>query len=213
MTRLTLTFDNGPHPDVTPHVLQVLARRSIRSTFFVVGKRLAEPGARALSERAHAEGHWIGNHTWSHSVALGERPDEDVGETEIGPTQALIGDLSHPDRLFRPFGRGGALGSHLLNRAGLEYLERNRFSCVLWNAVPRDWDDPDGWVDTALAQCLSESWAVMVLHDWPFGAMKHLDRFLGRLGDHEVEVRQDFPPDCIPLSRGEIVSPMDAYVS
>lgn len=213
MTQLTLTFDNGPHPDVTPQVLDVLARRDIRSTFFVVGQRLAQPGARALSERAHGEGHWIGNHTWSHSVALGEREGEDVGQSEIAPTQALIGDLSHPDRLFRPFGRGGALGPHLLNQSGVQYLEENRFTCVLWNAVPRDWADPDGWVDTALAQCLSEPWTVLVLHDWPFGAMKHLDRFLRLVADHGVQVRQEFPPCCVPLSRGEVTGPMETYVS
>ena len=71
MFDLTLTFDNGPEPDVTPHVLDVLKRRNIRSTFFVIGKNLAMPGRRALSERAKAEGHWIGNHTWTPAGPLG----------------------------------------------------------------------------------------------------------------------------------------------
>ena len=67
MFDLTLSFDNGPEPDVTPAVLDILARRNLRATFFVIGDKLAQPGRRALAERAHAEGHWIGNHSYTHS--------------------------------------------------------------------------------------------------------------------------------------------------
>lgn len=42
MARITLTFDNGPDPDVTPHVLDTLSRHDVRSTFFVVGELLRE---------------------------------------------------------------------------------------------------------------------------------------------------------------------------
>ena len=68
MLSLTLTFDNGPDPETTPFVLGVLARRSLRATFFVVGNKLSTPVGSELARRAHAEGHWIGNHTWTHSV-------------------------------------------------------------------------------------------------------------------------------------------------
>jgi peptidoglycan/xylan/chitin deacetylase (PgdA/CDA1 family) len=71
MFDLTLTFDNGPEPSVTPRVLDVLARRGVRTTFFVIGNKLLTRDARACTERAHAEGHWIGNHTWkSPTLAL-----------------------------------------------------------------------------------------------------------------------------------------------
>ena len=68
MKRLTLSFDNGPFESGTALVLDALAARSIKASFFLVGKQLAAPGARALAERAKAEGHWIGNHTLSHDV-------------------------------------------------------------------------------------------------------------------------------------------------
>jgi hypothetical protein len=68
MFDLTLTFDNGPEPETTPFVLDVLARRSLRTTFFVVGHKLSTLEGRRLARRAHEEGHWIGNHTWSHST-------------------------------------------------------------------------------------------------------------------------------------------------
>ena len=63
MQRLTFTFDNGPAPGATEKVLDFLAERAIKATFFVVGARLRTPQGRQLAERAHAEGHWIGNHT------------------------------------------------------------------------------------------------------------------------------------------------------
>jgi peptidoglycan/xylan/chitin deacetylase (PgdA/CDA1 family) len=69
MFDLTLSFDNGPTPEVTPHVLDVLCRHRVKSTFFVIGQKVAQH--HALAERAHAEGHWIGNHTWSHSLPFG----------------------------------------------------------------------------------------------------------------------------------------------
>jgi len=58
MFDLTLTFDNGPDPETTPFVLDVLARRSLRTTFFVVGHKLSTFEGRRLARRAHEEGHW-----------------------------------------------------------------------------------------------------------------------------------------------------------
>jgi len=50
--RVTLTFDNGPDPDVTPRVLDVLHRRGVTAHFYVLGKWLAEPARRRWVERA-----------------------------------------------------------------------------------------------------------------------------------------------------------------
>lgn len=212
---VTLTFDNGPEPEVTPAVLDVLHRRGLRATFFVLGRKLEDRAARALAERAHAEGHWIGNHTYTHEQPLGDRTGEaGHAEAEIARTQELIGELAHPDRLFRPFGGGGRLGRHLLSPEARDHLLAHRYTCVLWNAVPGDWHDPDGWPDRAAEMCLAEPRPVLVLHDLPTGAMRHLDGFLGRLVDRGVRFRQDFPDDCVPIRRGEAVaSSLDAYVA
>src|ERR1041384_5908413 len=129
------------------------------------------PERRATAKRAHAEGHWIGNHTMTHSTPLGRLPDPGKAIGEILETQALIDELAHPDRLFRPFGGGGELGRHLLNTAAIQVLESERMTCVLWNAIPRDWEDPRGWAEVALAQCLAQPWTLLVLHDLPTGAM------------------------------------------
>jgi peptidoglycan/xylan/chitin deacetylase (PgdA/CDA1 family) len=60
-----LTFDDGPHPQHTPALLDRLALFGVRAAFFLVGKRIVEP---RLIARIQEEGHMLGNHTFSHSV-------------------------------------------------------------------------------------------------------------------------------------------------
>jgi peptidoglycan-N-acetylglucosamine deacetylase len=210
---VTLSFDNGPEPAVTPRVLDVLNQFEVKATFFALGSKLADPQCRAIAKRAHAEGHWIGNHTKTHSQPLGRITRPELILSEILDTQALIGELAHPDRLFRPFGGGGELGSHLLNAAAVEILKNEKMTCVLWNAVPRDWEDPRGWAEVALAQCLAQPWSLLVLHDLPTGAMGRLKIFIDRVLDHGGRFRQDFPPECVPLLRGTPVGALEPYVT
>jgi peptidoglycan/xylan/chitin deacetylase (PgdA/CDA1 family) len=210
---LTLSFDNGPEPAVTPLVLDILRKRDIKATFFVIGEKLADAERRSLAARAHDEGHWIGNHTYTHSLPLGLQHDPDTAEHEIARTQRLIGGLAHPQRWFRPFGGGGNLDERLLKPSVVDHLCRNGYSCVLWNAIPRDWDDPDGWTIRALAQCRAQAWSLMVLHDLPSGAMRHLEPFLDSAAAAGARFRQDFPPECIPIRAGKIVLPVKSYVS
>jgi peptidoglycan-N-acetylglucosamine deacetylase len=146
-------------------------------------------------------------------VPLGQQHDPAAAQQEIGRTQAAIGDLTHANRWFRPFGGGGNLDERLLKPSVVEYLTRNKHSCVLWNAIPRDWDDPGGWADRALAQCQSQPWSLMVLHDLPSGAMDHLERFIDRAVKAGARFHQDFPSDCVPIRSGEIVQSIEPYVS
>jgi hypothetical protein len=145
-------------------------------------------------------------------VPLGERPGRDVAEMEIGNTQRVLGDLAHARKYFRPFG-GGNLSRRLLSPAVVDFLRAGGFTCVLWNSLPRDWNDPEGWVERAIEQCQSQPWSLMVLHDLPTGAMRHLDRFLDSVKDLGGRLRQDFPPDCVPIADGIVVRPIDNYVA
>jgi peptidoglycan/xylan/chitin deacetylase (PgdA/CDA1 family) len=208
-----LSFDNGPEPEVTPHVLDTLARHGIKTTFFVIGEKLLDPERRNLAATARAEGHWIGNHTFTHSVPLGQQRDPDTAEHEIARTQALIGDLAHPQRWFRPFGGGGNLDERLLKPSVVEHLTAGGYSCVLWNAIPGDWADPEGWIDRALKQCRAQAWSLMVLHDLPSGAMRHLESFLDRATAAGARFHQEFPPACVPIRDGKVVLPIEPYVS
>ncbi|HWA89848.1 MAG TPA: polysaccharide deacetylase family protein [Rhizomicrobium sp.] len=211
MTIITLTFDNGPDPEVTPQVLDTLRRHEVKATFFVVGDKMRD--RRGLAERAHAEGHWIGNHTFNHQVPLGLTAEAGVAVSEIERTQRLIGNLAHPRRFFRPFGGGGMLDRRLLNREAARYLCDNGFTCVLWNVIPQDWAHPNDWVDRALRLSAQQPHAVIVLHDLSTGAMRHLDRFIAAAKDRGARFEQAFPDSCVLIESGRIVRPLDAYVA
>lgn len=209
---VSLSFDNGPTPGVTERVLDVLSSRGLLATFFPVASRLAEPGARALLERVVAEGHRVGNHSLTHGAPLGEL-DATAAAVEIGEAQRILGDLAGPARMFRPWGTEGVLDRRCLSRAAVEFLVDGGYSCVLWNSVPRDWDDPSGWVDTALRDVQRLPHTLVVLHDLPTGAMDALPRFLDALERDGVRITLDLPADCVPIVTGELVRPVDHLVS
>jgi len=215
--RVTLTFDNGPEPEVTPGVLDCLAKHDVKATFFVLGRKVIERANTRIAQRARAEGHLIGNHTFSHSTPLGEL-DGAAALAEFERTeQALdwlqIGAAPQQQRLFRPYGGKGAVGPHLLHPAVVEKMLAGGYTCVIWNSVPGDFRHPNDWVDVALADCVERPWSLMVLHDLPNGAMAHLDGFIRRLRAQGIEITQDFPPECTPIVNGKIVLPMAQYVS
>jgi len=209
---LTLTFDNGPFAEVTPQVLRVLEEKGVLATFFMLGERLALPDGRPLAESVKAAGHWIGNHTWSHSTPLGRQTSEEVVEREIRGTQAFIDGLATNRRMFRPKGDGGQLGDHLLSPRARDILLEDGFSMVLWNSIPRDWEQPDDWVETALEHCAAQDWTVVVIHDTPTGAMRHLGRFIDEVRDRGIEIKQEISPACIPISGGHVVAPISQFV-
>lgn len=203
--KVTLTFDNGPDPQgTTATVLDLLLRRSLKASFFVTGKQISLPGARAMAERAHAEGHWIGNHTFNHCTMLGDSSDPDFPDKEIGATQELIGTLAHPGKLFRPYGAGGLLGPGLLSASAVDYLVRGKYSLVLWNCVPRDWEDGPEWVGRCVEDILLRHWSVVVLHDLPEGGTKFLTLLLDRLDTIGAQIVQEFPAACVPIYKGQL---------
>ena len=210
--KVTLSFDNGP-TETTPEVLDILAKRGIRTSFFVVGAQLAEPGMRRFTERAAGEGHWIGNHTLTHTVQFGDSYDPDLPAREIGLAQEQIGYLAHPDKLFRPFGGGGIMDERLLSTAAIDYLQANEYTCVLWNSIPHDWDRPDDWVERCLADVASRPWSLVVIHDLPTGAMTHLPRLLDSLDSLGAEIVQEFPDSCVPIRNGVIKGSLDGLRS
>jgi peptidoglycan/xylan/chitin deacetylase (PgdA/CDA1 family) len=199
---VSLTFDNGPWPGVTDAVLDELAQRGLPATFFVVGDRLVDEG---MDLARRAEGHRLGNHTHTHTLLLGAAEDAAAAVVaEIEPAAARLAGLDGEEKLFRPYAAGGVLDYRVLNRAAVSYLVAHEYTCVLWNSLPRDWENPDGWVKPACADVAGQPWTVVVLHDVGTGAMKQLPRFLDALADMEAEVRPDFPESCLPIRRGHV---------
>ena len=84
---IALTFDDGPHPEHTPAMLDALARAGVRATFFVVGREVEKHPE--VARRIVAEGHGIGGHSYDHTVI-----------TSLAP-EALVDDLAHCRQVIR----------------------------------------------------------------------------------------------------------------
>lgn len=117
--RVALTFDDGPDPQRTPAVLDLLARQGVRATFFVVGARAeAHP---ELVRRMATEGHVVGNHSYTHSWRF---PLRSLGRTmeELRRTGEVLHRITgRQPRLFRPpFGVTNPTIARAVRRLGLD---------------------------------------------------------------------------------------------
>ena len=179
----------------------------------MIGQRLLDKAAFELMGEARAAGHWIGNHSMNHMIGLGEIPTAEFARDEIEDAQALIGTLPDQEKLFRPFGQYGHLGPHLFSEQSLLHLCAHDYTTVIWNSVPRDWADPDGWPEKCLADVAANDWTVAVLHDIENAAEKRLPEFLTRLKDMEVAIEQNFPESVIVTRNRRVVTLASSYVS
>jgi peptidoglycan/xylan/chitin deacetylase (PgdA/CDA1 family) len=118
-----LSFDDGPHPEYTPAVLDRLAAFGIRAAFFLVGKRVADP---ALVQRIAAAGHVLGNHTFAHLVPRWGAVRGPLAD--VRRCQALVPGAT----LFRP--PLGRLTPGLWLAA-----RRLKLRCVNWSLDSGDW--------------------------------------------------------------------------
>lgn len=162
--QLVLTFDDGPHPEYTTAILDILKDTGTVGSFFVVGSRvLAEP---ELARRIIDEGHEIGSHTFSH-------PRMDL----ISNTRA---DLEHgmSDKLISSYtGRSAVLYREPFMRAGgpieagrvrsLQNVQDAGNIIAGMDIVPKDWE---GWTADEIAQYVIDevekgSGNVILLHD------------------------------------------------
>jgi peptidoglycan-N-acetylglucosamine deacetylase len=130
---VAMTFDDGPNPTLTPKLLDILAQRKMKATFFVLGEN-AERYPEIL-KRAVAEGHEIGNHTWSHPNLA--TSSEDTVRSQLQRTDDLIRQIiGFRPRIMRP--PYGALTSK--QRQWVH--EQFGYDVILWEVDPLDWKEP-----------------------------------------------------------------------
>ncbi|MGW4803538.1 polysaccharide deacetylase family protein [Kitasatospora sp. NPDC004272] len=127
---LALTFDDGPHPDSTPELIDALTAAGHRATFFLCGAQAERHPelVRALDRAGMA----IANHTWSHPSLPGLAPS--AVRDEIHSTNRVLAELTgRPPALFRPpYGATSPEIGRIAADAGLTE--------TLWDVDPRDWD-------------------------------------------------------------------------
>ncbi len=124
--KVAITFDDGPNECYTGELLDGLAMREVKATFFLIGKKVEENPE--LVKRMYEEGHQIGNHSYDH-VNLSELSEEAACE-QVNKTNAVIQKVTGavPTYLRPPF---GSYKKHL--DEDMNMIE------VLWDVDPRDW--------------------------------------------------------------------------
>jgi peptidoglycan/xylan/chitin deacetylase (PgdA/CDA1 family) len=153
--RLALTFDDGPDPDWTPRVLDALAARDVRGTFFLVGSR-AQRAPGTVRDIA-AAGHEVASHGWSHRSLWLCGPRRTA--VEIDRAQALLTELTGTTpRFFRPpWGMVNAALFPLLHARGLRP--------VFWSIQPEGLRPSPSEVQAAYVLGRAHPGAIIDLHD------------------------------------------------
>ena len=98
--QIALTFDDGPHPEHTPQVLDVLKQYNVKATFFIIGERIA--GNETVLKRMLAEGHQIGNHSFSHKNTFPLLGAKRMAADLLQCEQAIVRATGYQPKWFRP---------------------------------------------------------------------------------------------------------------
>jgi peptidoglycan/xylan/chitin deacetylase (PgdA/CDA1 family) len=124
-----LTFDDGPHPEGTPAVLEVLARARVRATFFLVGEQVRRDPA--LAREVLDRGHALGLHCDRHRNLLRLTPAQ-VQEDLRRAQETIVAASGCTPVLYRPpYG--------VLNAAALRSAREHGWRTLLWSDWGRDW--------------------------------------------------------------------------
>lgn len=163
-----LTFDDGPHPTITPWVLEQLEAFNASATFFCIGKNVeANP---EVFQKIKALGNEVGNHTHNH--LKGSAVETPKYLADVNEAAQFI-----DSKLFRPpYGR--------LKRAQAKALLGMNYKIIMWGNIPGDWDH-----DLSPQDCLEqllfnlEPGQLVVLHDSE-KAYERMSYLLPRLLEH-----------------------------
>lgn len=189
---VALTFDDGPRRSTTTALLDGLAQRGVKATFFLIGRQI--PGNEDLIRRMDAEGHQIGIHTYDHTV-LTELNETDF-QAQVDTTRGLLTQLlGHNGFLLRP--PYGAVDDGVRAMAGAPI--------ILWSVDPEDWREQGA--DPVSQHLIShaQDGDILLLHDiFPGSVEAALDTVdaLMAQGFYFVTVEELFSLRHIPLENG-----------
>ncbi|MDZ8259924.1 polysaccharide deacetylase family protein [Nostoc sp. ChiQUE01b] len=128
---IALTFDDGPWPESTAQVLDILKKNQIKGTFFLIGQNVKNYPS--LVKREIAEGHVIGNHTWHHWYQF---LNPQAAAYEIDHTADLIYQVAGiKTNLFRP--PGG-----IMHNGVASYARNSKYAIILWSSDSVDYSRP-----------------------------------------------------------------------
>ena len=149
---VALTFDDGPNPATTNQALDTLSKYGIKATFFVLGKNVS--GNEEILKRMKADGHVIGNHSWSHPVLSKLSLDE--AKKQITDTEdALTKVLGSSSKLMRP--PYGAITDDIRNSLDLSF--------IMWDVDSLDWKSKNETAILTEVQRQVKNGSIILMHD------------------------------------------------
>ena len=153
---VALTFDDGPSPNITPQVLDILKKNNIKATFFLIGRNLKQ--FPKIGQQIVADGHTVGNHTWHHWRHL---MMDFTAAHEIEDTAALIYEVTGvKTSLFRP-------PNGFLNNGLADYALKQKEAVVLWSVDSGDWRGSRASVDGLVNRVVEgvKPGGIVLMHD------------------------------------------------
>jgi peptidoglycan/xylan/chitin deacetylase (PgdA/CDA1 family) len=130
---IALTFDDGPHPQNTPRLLDMLKERGIKATFFLIGKSAATWPA--IVKRIVDEGHQVANHTWDHKQLSIMAEKKVMDELQKTHTAILNASGTAPELYRPPYGAIKMTQKKMI-------MEHFHYPTILWDVDTLDWKSP-----------------------------------------------------------------------
>lgn len=154
--RIALTFDDGPHPRLTPRILKILEQYNVRATFFMIGKHVGYYPETA--QMVVDAGHEIGNHSFSH-VRLCGLGEQRVQKELDDCSKTILETCKTTPRVFRP--PEGAVDKCVLTIA-----DRNDYQVILWSIDTRDWESKNANAIITRVLASVKPGDIILMHDY-----------------------------------------------
>ena len=206
---VAITFDDGPSAEWTPKILDILRARGVKAAFFLLGKNCEDyPG---LVQRIVAEGHEIGNHTYSHRN-LAVMSDWQM-ELELTATERLIESITgRSTTLFRPPYNADSNPTDIAELAPLNLaLKELGYTVVLEKIDPQDWARPGTDEIVQRVKDLRNEGNIILLHDAggdrseTVAALPRIIDYLQARGDRIVSLSE-----LLGMTRDEVMVPVNS---
>ena len=169
--KIYLTFDDGPIPEVTEWVLELLKKHAIKATFFCIGDNIKKH--QELFERVIREGHSIGNHTFNHIKGWDFSKEEYIENALLCEKEMIAKGFNLRPKIFRPpYGKIKPSQSKILRKMG--------YRIIMWDVLSVDYDknvSPERCLENIIKNTVSGS--VIACHD-SLKAFKNLEYALPR---------------------------------
>lgn len=153
--KIYLTFDDGPTPEITEWVLNLLEKENIKATFFCIGSNVKQHPE--IFEKIITSGHSVGNHTFNHLQGWKTTTEKYVENVNLCKTEICNLNTKYPYLFRPPYGKIKPNQSKILRKKG--------YKIIMWDILSKDYD-----LNTSPEECLinvkkTKSGSIIVFHD------------------------------------------------